>query len=117
MSSFQEIIEMFRVNYKRFEEIEGRPWGPEGALMEMMKQVGELAMYVMVAENYYPKNSWHMNRAKELGIDNAVDAIADELVDVFSMIIRLADHYEIDLESAHIKARNAEDVYLQSKDV
>lgn len=39
--------------YHRFEKIEGRPWGVEGATIELIKQVGELAKYVMVVENYY----------------------------------------------------------------
>jgi len=115
--SFQQIIQQFRTTYKRFEKIEGRPWGAEGAVMEMMKQVGELAMYMMVAESYYPETSGHMKRAKELGRTSAVDAISDELIDVFSMVIRLADYYEIDLEEAHIRARQEEDNYLKSKNI
>jgi hypothetical protein len=51
--TFSEAIALYRDIYHRFETIEGRPWGVEGAMMELMKQVGELAKYVMVAEQYY----------------------------------------------------------------
>ncbi len=51
--TFREAIELFRKVYHRFEKIEGKPWGAEGAMIEIMKQVGELAKHVMIAENYY----------------------------------------------------------------
>ena len=51
--TFHEAIALYRTIYHRFETIEGRPWGAEGAMIELMKQVGELAKYVMVAEYYY----------------------------------------------------------------
>jgi hypothetical protein len=51
--TFREAIELFRTVYQRFEKIEGRPWGIEGAMIELVKQVGELAKHVMIAEHYY----------------------------------------------------------------
>ena len=39
----------------------------------------------------------------------------DELVDVFTQVIRLADHYGIDLVEATRRVRQAEDEFLTSK--
>jgi hypothetical protein len=41
-----------------------------------------------------------------------VSNIADELADILSCVIRVAEHYSIDLESAHIDARRREMRYL-----
>ncbi len=41
--------------------------------------------------------------------------ISDELVDIFTAVIRLADHYEIDLVEAIAKTRIAEDSWLKTK--
>jgi len=40
--TFDEAIEKIRRNVKRFEKIEGKPWGVEGAVIELAKQVGDL---------------------------------------------------------------------------
>ncbi len=50
--TFREAIDLFQV-FHRFEKIEGKPWGVEGAMIELVKQVGELAKHIMVAEHYY----------------------------------------------------------------
>lgn len=34
--TFREAIELFRRVYHRFEKIEGKPWGVEGATIELM---------------------------------------------------------------------------------
>lgn len=65
-----------------------------------MKQVGELAKHVMVAENYY-----FIGREYLPGYETSEDMIGDELADILSMVIRIADHYEIGLVEAHLKAR------------
>ena len=36
-----------------FERVEQRPWGIEGAMIELSKQVGDLSKRVMTAEKYY----------------------------------------------------------------
>lgn len=51
--TFREAVELFLAVKRRFEKIEGRPWGAEGAIIELIKQVGELAKHIMVAEKYY----------------------------------------------------------------
>lgn len=101
--SFQDAIELYRDVYHRFEKIEGRPWGVEGATIELVKQVGELAKYVMVVENYY-----FPNREKQSGYEANKEKIGNELADVIAQVIRIADHYQIDLVDAHIQARKEE---------
>jgi len=41
--SFAEMQEMYRGVVKRFNKIEGQPWQAQGAMIELTKQVGELA--------------------------------------------------------------------------
>jgi NTP pyrophosphatase (non-canonical NTP hydrolase) len=101
--TFREAIELFRNVYHRFEKIEGRPWGVEGATIELVKQVGELAKQVMVAERYY-----FTGRENLPGYETSKALIGDELADILSMVIRIADYYDIDLVEAHVKARKAE---------
>ncbi len=101
--SFQDAIELYRNVYRRFEKIEGRPWGVEGATIELVKQVGELAKYVMVIENYY-----FSDREKQSGYEANKEKIGNELADVIAQVIRIADHYQIDLVEAHIQARKEE---------
>jgi NTP pyrophosphatase (non-canonical NTP hydrolase) len=107
--TFRQAIELFLTNQRRFAKIEQRPWGAEGAMIEMIKQVGELAKHVMVAERYY-----FAGREEMWGYVTNKEIIGDELADVFSMVIRLADHYGIDLVEAHLRARQMEDEYLKS---
>jgi len=110
--TFREAIQLFRNIYQRFEKIEGRKWGVEGATIELMKQAGELAKLIMVEENYY-----FSGRDKIPGYNANKELIGDELADVLSMIIRIADYYKIDLVEAHVKARQAEDESLKKMGV
>ncbi|MDD3336625.1 MAG: hypothetical protein PHI98_14120 [Eubacteriales bacterium] len=41
--SFAEMQEMYRNVVERFSQIELQPWRAEGAMIELSKQVGELA--------------------------------------------------------------------------
>lgn len=101
--TFQQAIDQYRAIYQRFEKIEGRPWGAEGATIELMKQVGELAKLVMVAERYYfPK------RQMMEGYQADFEKIGDELADIVAQVVRLADYYQIDLVDAYLKARDEE---------
>jgi NTP pyrophosphatase (non-canonical NTP hydrolase) len=101
--TFQEAIELFRNIYRRFEKIEGRPWGVEGAMIELTKQVGELAKYVMVAEQYY-----FADRQQKPEYAVTTEKIGDELADILAQVIRVADYYQINLVEAHQKARQEE---------
>ena len=51
--SFQEAIELYRGIYHRFEKVEGKPWGVNGAMIELSKQVGDLSKCIMLKEEYY----------------------------------------------------------------
>lgn len=111
--TFQETVEATRDVIKRFEQIEGKPWGVNGAMIELMKQVGQLSALVMMQEEYYP-----LDRDKD-DAQYAVskEKIADELSDLLFMTIRIADVYDIDLEEAHLKALGEAGDYLDSKSV
>lgn len=100
--TMREAIERYRAVYHRFEKIEGRSWGLEGAMIELSKQVGDPAKLVMVEEGYYYPDRY----------DSDTELIGDELADIFAAVIRIADHYEIDLVDAHVKAREAEEKSL-----
>lgn len=65
--SFEEAVNLFRNIYHRFEKVEGRPWGVNGAMIEY----------------------------------------------IFGQLIRIADHYNINLLEAHIAAREDEDTCLK----
>ena len=82
-----------------FQKVEQRDWGIEGNMSELMKQVGELGKNVMVLEKYYLAKRManpNYNKASKSEIGN-------ELSDILFMIIRIANHYDIDLEKAHMK--------------
>lgn len=110
--SFLEAIELYRSVYRRFEQLEARTWGAEGAIIELVKQVGELAKHIMVIEKYY-----FLGRENDPAYTASRDMIGNELADVFAQLIRLADHYQIDLVQAHIDARLDEDRTLKSMHV
>lgn len=64
-----------------------------------MKQVGQLSQNVMVFEKYYlakRDDNPNYNKASK-------NEIGNELSDILFMIVRIAKHYDIDLESAHLK--------------
>jgi NTP pyrophosphatase (non-canonical NTP hydrolase) len=80
-------------------------------MIELAKQVGDLAKHVMVAEQYYLPD-----RDVDPRYATTKDEIADELADVLLAIIRISDHYGIDLERAHVKTRERELEYLRCFD-
>ena len=67
----------------------------------------------MIYEKYYFSNRDKTDKQYKANKEK----IADELADVLYAIIRLAKHYDIDLEKAHLKARKAEDRFLKSKSI
>jgi len=106
--TFREAVALAEGIMDRMEEIEGKPWGADGTMIEMTKQVGELAKLVMSREGYY-----FDSRADEDNSYVASDAeIADELADVLYTVIRMARHYKIDLLKAHLDARQLEQTFL-----
>lgn len=105
--TFQELIEITRAVIRAFDAAEQRPWTIEATMVELMKQMGDLAKHVMVAERYYLPDREH---APEY--ETTTDDIADELADILYCVIRVAEHYHIDLEAAHLQARRRELRYL-----
>ena len=106
--TFREMQDMYREVVKRFRKIELQEWKAEGTMIELSKQVGELSKQVMIKEKYYAYT------------DNTADVdaqIGNEMADVIAQVMRLADHYDIDLEQAFVAAREDEDQYLQSRGV
>ena len=79
-----------------------------GAMIELTKQVGELAKQVMIKERYY---------TLEGDVPDVEERLGNEMADVIAQIMRLADYYKIDLEKAFIEAREDEDRYLKSRGV
>src|SRR3989344_5596145 len=104
---FQEAIDLTKKVISRFEKIEGKPWGINGLMIELSKQVGDLSKLVMAYEGYYPKSREKEDK-KYLATK---EKIGDELADLLFIIIRISDYYQIDLEKAHIDARKGEDEY------
>lgn len=106
--TFAEMEEMYKEVVKRFRKIELKEWRAEGAMIELSKQVGELAKQVMVKERYY---------ALEGDVSDIDERLGNEMADVIAQVMRLADYYKIDLEKAFILAREDEDRYLKSRGV
>lgn len=106
--TFAEMEDMYKEVVKRYSKIELQEWKAEGAMIELVKQVGELAKQVMIKERYY---------ALEGEVFNVDERLGNEMADVVAQIMRLADHYKIDLEKAFIEAREDEDRYLKSRGV
>jgi len=95
---FQEVIDKSLEVVKQFEKVEKKKWGIEGAMMELSKQVGELSKNIMMFEGYYMAG-----RDSLPEYQTSKDKIADELSDILFMVIRIAEHYGIDLEEEHMK--------------
>ena len=106
--SFAEMQEMYRHIVERFKKIELQDWKAEGAMIELSKQVGELAKQVMIKEKYYALTG---------EVPDVDEKLGNEMADVIAQVMRLAQHYNIDLEKAFIEAREDEDRYLQSRGV
>lgn len=108
--TFQELIEITRKVIAAFDAAEQRPWSIETITIELMKQIGDLSKHIMTFEGYYLPD-----RASDPAYATDKDAIADELADILYCLIRVAEHYHIDLEQAHLQARRKEMDYLGQK--
>ena len=111
--TFRDALEAIKENIERFEKIEGRPWGVEGAVIELTKQVGQLSALVMNREGYYFADREKLD-ASYLATD---ERIADELADIIFAVVRIASHYNIDLVSVNEKTRQMEGKFLKEKGV
>jgi NTP pyrophosphatase (non-canonical NTP hydrolase) len=108
--SFQEIVEINKSIIAEFEKQETRPWGVEGSLIELTKQVGDLSKRIMVMEKYYTAK-----RLSEPKYVTTTFNVGDELADIFLFLVRIAKYYQIDLESTILSARKRELEYLGKK--
>lgn len=106
--TFTEMQNMYENIVQRFSQIELQEWKAEGAMIELSKQVGELAKQVMIKEKYYALTGEVADVDERLG---------NEMADVIAQVMRLAMHYNIDLEKAFVEAREDEDRYLKSRGV
>ena len=106
--TFAEMQNMYRDVVKRFNKIELQDWRAEGAMIELSKQVGELAKQVMIKEKYY---------ALQGEVTDVDEKLSNEMADVIAQVMRLADYYQIDLEKAFVEARKDEENYLISRGV
>jgi NTP pyrophosphatase (non-canonical NTP hydrolase) len=111
--TFEDAVNDIRKTVSRFQKIEGKPWGVEGAVIELAKQVGQLSALVMNREGYYFSDREKLD-AKYTATD---DKLADELADIMLAVIRIADHYDIDLVATNIGTRKLEDEFLKSKGI
>lgn len=111
--TIEEAINQIRSTISRFQKIEGKPWGVEGAVIELTKQLGQLSALVMNREGYYFSDSEKLD--DQYNATN--ERIADELSDVIFNVVRIADHYGIDLIATNVQTRQDEDKFLKSKGV
>jgi NTP pyrophosphatase (non-canonical NTP hydrolase) len=105
---FEVIVEHTLDRIRRMVKIEERPWGAEGCVIELTKQIGDLAKCVMIREGYY----FNGHPLNESGTQLA-STVEDELADIMYVVIRLANHYGIDLAEEQLKARMKEDEFLK----
>lgn len=106
--TFVEMQEMYEQIVRRFSKIELQEWKAEGAMIELSKQVGELAKQVMIKEKYYALTD---------EVPDVDERLGNEMADVIAQVMRLAMYYNIDLEKAFVEAREDEDNYLKSRGV
>jgi len=111
--TFEDAINDIRRTVTRFQKIEGKPWGVEGAVIELSKQVGQLAALVMNREGYYFSGREELDAS----YTSTNEKIADELADIMFAVVRIADHYGIDLVATNRKTRRDEDAFLKTKNV
>lgn len=111
--SNDDIFTLNLARIKRFEKIEGRPWGAEGAVIELAKQVGDLAALIMTKEGYYFQNR-EQYRDK---YSKNTEAIADELADITFAVTRIAKHYNIDIMEATKKAAQEDERWFKEKGI
>ena len=108
-----DIFSLNTARIKRFEKIEGRPWGAEGAVIELAKQVGDLSALIMTKEGYYFNNRDEYSDK----YSSKIDDIADELADITFAVTRLANHYNIDVLEATKKAAKEDERWFKEKGV
>jgi len=82
------MIAMTRETTRLFDKTVGK-WDMSVMVTELVGEVGTLADSVMIQEGHRPARN-----------SEPID-LEDDIVDVMFMLIRIADHYNIDVESAY----------------
>ena len=83
-----DMVRMTREVTHLFDEEVGK-WEVPVMVTELVGEVGTLADSIMIREKHrQPRNGEHID-------------LEDDIVDVLFMLLRIADHYKIDLESAY----------------
>jgi NTP pyrophosphatase (non-canonical NTP hydrolase) len=72
-----------------FDQLVG-PWNADIMMVELAAEVGTLADSIMIREGHRPPRS---------SLDD-ID-LEDDVADVLFMLVRIADHYNIDLDNAY----------------
>lgn len=94
-----ELIENTLLVYEKFNKLQRKDWTIESMIMELSKQVGDLAKRVMMFEKYYLSD-----RDTMPAYSTGKKEIGDELSDIFYCIVIIANYYKIDLGEAHMQA-------------
>jgi NTP pyrophosphatase (non-canonical NTP hydrolase) len=84
-----EMILMTRRVTRLFDKLVDE-WQPSVMVTELVGEVGTLADSIMIREGHRPPRE----------SSDTID-LEDDVVDVLFMLIRIADHYDIDLEQAY----------------
>lgn len=104
METFDEILNLNNEVFRGFERLHTKPWNVTVRLIELTKQVGDLARCVMAHEQYYPPHHLlHLDK-RDVGLNQ----IGDELADIFLCIVAIADYYNLDLKKHILMARQIE---------
>jgi NTP pyrophosphatase (non-canonical NTP hydrolase) len=83
------MILLTRTITRLFDKLVG-PWNSNIMVTELVGEVGTLADSIMIREGHRPPRE----------SSDTID-LEDDVVDVLFMLIRIADHYDIDLEQAY----------------
>jgi NTP pyrophosphatase (non-canonical NTP hydrolase) len=83
-----DMMAMTRETTRLFDKAVG-PWDMSVMVTELVGEVGTLADSIMIKEKHRPARN-----GEEIDLE-------DDIVDVMFMLIRIADHYNIDVESAY----------------
>lgn len=84
--SFQEAIELYRGIYHRFEKVEGKPWGVNGAMIELSKQVGDLSKCIMLKEEYYSyKGERPVGLEKNIGTNWLIYSVSSSVLRIVTV--------------------------------
>ena len=100
MTHLGEIIDRSRQVNARFQKLNRREWTAETWLIELSKQVGELAQQTLMFEKYYTGDREALPQYAA-----SLESIGNELADIVHAVVMIADCYGVDLEQSILNAR------------